>query len=45
MDTTDREVTVYVPPQTVSLVIRKSRKKLQKIEEKMGLRITVRPMS
>jgi len=45
MDTTDREVTVYVPPQSVSLVIRKSRKKLQKIEEKMGLRITVRPMS
>ncbi len=45
IDTTDREVTVYVPPQIVSMVIRKSRKKLQKIEEKMGLRITIRPMS
>jgi ATPase len=45
MDITDREATVYVPPQTVSLVIRKSRKKLQKIEEKMGLRITIKPMS
>ncbi len=45
MDVTEREVTVYVPPQSVSLVIRKCRKKLQKIEEKMGLRITVRPMS
>jgi ATPase len=45
MDVADKEVTVYVPPQSVSLVIRKSRKRLQKIEEKMGLRITIRPIS
>jgi ATPase len=45
MDVTDREVTVYVPPQSTSLVIRKCRKRLQRIEEKMGIRITIRPLS
>jgi len=44
MDVTDREVTVYVPPQSTSLVIRKSRKRLQRIEEKMGIRITIKPL-
>jgi ATPase len=44
MDVTDKEVSVYVPPQSVSIVIRKCRKRLQRIEEKMGLRIIVRPL-
>jgi predicted PilT family ATPase len=44
MDVTDREVTVYVPPQNTSLVIKKCRKRLQRIEEKMGIRITIKPL-
>jgi len=28
----------------LNLVVKRSRKKLQRIEEKLGLRITVRPM-
>lgn len=44
MDVGAGEVTVYVPPQSVSLIIRKCRKRLQRIEEKMGIRITIRPL-
>lgn len=41
--TSGSEVKVMVPPQTLSVIIKRSRKKLQKLEERMGLRITIRP--
>jgi ATPase len=40
----DGEVVISVPPQVLNLVVKRSRKKLQRIEEKLGLKITVRPM-
>jgi ATPase len=42
--TSDGEAIISVPPQVLNLVVKRSRKKLQRIEDKLGIRITIRPM-
>lgn len=39
----DGEIRVMIPPERISLLARKTRKKLQKIEEKLGSRIVLKP--
>ncbi|MDI9643922.1 MAG: ATPase, T2SS/T4P/T4SS family [Candidatus Verstraetearchaeota archaeon] len=39
----DGEVRVMVPPERISIVARRTRKKLQKIEEKLGSKILLKP--
>jgi len=35
--------TVSVPPQSVSIIIKRTKRKLQKLEERLGIRILIRP--
>jgi ATPase len=44
IDVGDGEIVVGVPPQSVNIVIKRCRKKLQRLEEKLNLRISVRPL-
>ncbi|MGQ9759214.1 MAG: ATPase, T2SS/T4P/T4SS family [Candidatus Methanomethylicaceae archaeon] len=41
---TEKEVVVGVPSQMINQVVKRTRKKLQKLEEKLGVKITLRPM-
>lgn len=44
IESSDGEVTIGVPSQMMNTVVKRTRKKLQKLEEKLGKRITIRPM-
>ncbi len=44
IDATDGEVIIGVPSQMINIVAKRSRKKLQKLEEKLGKKITLRPL-
>jgi len=39
----EKEIIVSIPPERMGLVVRRCRKKLQRVEEKLGLRIILRP--
>ncbi|MDH7556677.1 MAG: hypothetical protein QHG94_07060, partial [Candidatus Methanosuratincola sp.] len=43
IETGEGEVRVVVPPERISMVARRTRKKLQKIEEKLGTKIVLKP--
>ncbi|MEM2128690.1 MAG: ATPase, T2SS/T4P/T4SS family [Candidatus Methanomethylicaceae archaeon] len=43
IETGEGEVRVIVPPERISMVARRTRKKLQKIEEKLGTKIVLKP--
>lgn len=40
----DKEVAIGIPSQMINQVVKRTRRKLQKLEEKLGIRITLRPM-
>lgn len=44
IESTDGEVIISVPSQVMNTVVKRTRKKLQKLEEKLGKRITIRPI-
>lgn len=44
IEATDGEVIIGVPSQMINIVAKRSRKKLQKLEEKLGKKITLRPL-
>ncbi len=44
IETTNGEVIVGVPSQMINTLVKRSRKKLQKLEEKLGKKITLKPM-